>query len=150
MLDRFLCQPGHAAMLNLAPACQDVAVIDIAMAQVKPRRLDDLQDRDRGIAHAAMLVENRGRCPERRRKRAEASHQCLGKRLGIAAPFFHIDKNVQQFKLAESLVPLSSSLARMRPRCPDMWSAELSMGAELEEAGTMPNGIAQKVKKTRS
>jgi len=41
MLDRFMCQPGHAEMLNFAPACQDMAVLDIGMAQVKPRRLDD-------------------------------------------------------------------------------------------------------------
>ena len=67
-----------------------MAVLDIGMAQVKPRRLDDLQGRERGIAHAALL-------------------------------------------------------GKKRDRCPDMWSAGLSAGAELEAAGTMPNGIAQKV-----
>jgi len=36
MLDRFMWQPGHAEMLNLAPARQDMAVLDIRMAQVKP------------------------------------------------------------------------------------------------------------------
>ena len=35
MLERFMCQPGHAEMLNLAPACQEMAVLDIGMAQIK-------------------------------------------------------------------------------------------------------------------
>ena len=63
MLDRFMCQPSHAEMLNLAPACQDTVVLDIGMAQVKPRCLDNLLGRDRGIAHAALLGKKRGRCP---------------------------------------------------------------------------------------
>ena len=64
MLDRFMCQPSHAEMLNPAPACQDMAVLDIGMAQVKPRRFDDLQGCGRGIASAASLGKKRGRCPE--------------------------------------------------------------------------------------
>ncbi len=78
MFDCFMCQLGHAEMLNLAPARQDMAVLDIGMAQVKPRRHDDLQGRDRGIAYAALLGKKRGRCPEHCRKLAEAPHQCLG------------------------------------------------------------------------
>ena len=77
-------------MPNLAPAYQDMAVLDIGMAQVKLRCLDDLQGRNQGIAHAALL-------------------------------------------------------GKKRDRCPDMWSAGLSAGAELEEAGTMPNWINQKI-----
>ena len=110
MLDRFMCQPGHAEMLNLAPACQDMAVLDIGMAQVKPRRLEDLQGGDRGIAHAALLGKKRGRCPEHCRKRAEAPHQRLGKRLGVAAPVARIEKHFQQFKLAESLASIVQQL----------------------------------------
>ena len=64
MLDRFMCQPGHVETLNLAPARQDMAVLNIGMAQVKPRCLEDLQGGDRGIAHAALLGKKRGRCPE--------------------------------------------------------------------------------------
>ena len=33
MLDCFMCQPDHAEMLNLAPARQDMVVLDIGMAQ---------------------------------------------------------------------------------------------------------------------
>ena len=106
MLDRFMCQPSHAEMLNPAPACQDMAVLDIGMAQVKPRRLDDLQGRDRGIADAALLGKKRGRCPEHCQKRAEAPHQCLRERLGVARPVARIEKHFQQFKLAESLASL--------------------------------------------
>ena len=39
MLDRFMWQPGHAEMLNIAPARQDMAVLDIGMDQLKPRHL---------------------------------------------------------------------------------------------------------------
>ena len=124
MLDGFMCQPRHTEMLNLAPARQNMSVLDIGMAQVKSCSFDDLQGRDRCIAHAALLCEKRGRRPEHRRQRSEASHQRLGKRLGVAA--------------------LSSSLARMRLLCPDIWSAGLSAGADLEETGTIPKGIAQK------
>jgi hypothetical protein len=53
-------------MLNLAPARQDMAVLDIRMAQAKLRRLDDLQGRDQGIAYTGLLGKNRGRCPEHR------------------------------------------------------------------------------------
>ena len=73
MLDRFMYQPGHAEMLNLALARQEMAVLDVGMAQVS--RLDDLQGRDRGIAYTALLGKKRGRCAEHRRKRAEAPHQ---------------------------------------------------------------------------
>ena len=95
MLDRFMWQQGHAEMPNSAPARQDMAVLDIGMAQVKPRRLDDLQSRDRGIAHAALLGKKRGRFPEDRRKRAEAPHQCLDKRLGVAAPVARKEEHFQ-------------------------------------------------------
>ena len=66
MLDWFMCQPGNAEMLNLAPARQDMAFLDIGKAQVKPRHLEDLQGRDRGIANAALLGKKRGRRQEQR------------------------------------------------------------------------------------
>ena len=53
-------------MLKLAPARQDLAVLDSGMSQVKPRRLDDLQGRYRGIVHSALLGKKCCRCLEHR------------------------------------------------------------------------------------
>ena len=105
-------------MLNLAPARQDMAILDIGVAQVKPRCLDHLQGRDRGIAHGALLGKKRGRCPDHRQKRAEAPHQCLGKRLVVAAPVARIEKHFQQFKLAESLASLVQQFGAHAARMP--------------------------------
>ena len=145
MLDRFMCQPGHAEMLNLALACQDMAVLDIGMAQLKPRRLDDLQGCDRGIAHAALLGKKRGRCPEHCRKRAEAPHQCRGKRLGVAAPVARMEKYFQQFKLAESLASLAQQLGTHAAPMPGHVVGRAVGVYGIGSGGTMPNGIAQKV-----
>ena len=77
---------------------------------MKSRRLDNLESCHRGVSHAGLLGQKRGRRTQHRRQRAETPHECLGKRLGVTAAVPRIEKHLQQFQFAESLVSLVQQL----------------------------------------
>ena len=110
MFDGFMRQPCQTVMLHLAPACQHVPVLDVGIAKMKTRRLNNFQRGYRGISHAALLAKQGGRCPDHRRQRPEPPHQRLRQRLGVAAPVAGIEQHLQKFQFAQGVMPFDQQL----------------------------------------
>ncbi|MEC7588879.1 MAG: hypothetical protein VX425_08665, partial [Pseudomonadota bacterium] len=111
MLERFMCQPGHAEILNFAPACQDMAVLDIGMAQVKPRSLDDHKAATE--ASPMPLSWSRSAAGARSTAESEPKRRINALARGLVSPRLfvaRIEKYFQQFKLAERLASLVRQL----------------------------------------
>ena len=113
MLDRFMCQPGHTEMLNLAPACQDMAVLDIGMAQVSPAASTIFKAATE--ASPMPLCWARSAAGARSTAESEPKRRINAVARGLVSPCLFpawtcIEKYFQQFKLAESLASLVQQL----------------------------------------